>query len=314
MSFSTNVKKELAITEPEKSCCQLAEIAGFLRVASTISLSGGGKVGITAATGDNAIARHFKRLLGEYFGESINLKIGFMETELFGKNKRYILVVDQESAGEEILRETGLLMVKQGRNYFTDGIYEGLVKNRCCKRSYLKGMFLGAGTVTNPQKAYHLEIVCTTDKLAKDLKEITSSLGIEGGKIVNRGTKYGVYFKSASAVSDVLGHMGAYSASLELQNIAVAKSMRAKVTKVTNCDSANLDRALLASEEQIAAINKLKENGMYGGLSPKLKELAELRLANPEVSMTQLGEMLNPPIKKSGVNNRFKRIFELAGS
>ena len=314
MSFSSDVKNELARTEPESGCCQLAEISGFLRVASSISVSGGGKIGFTAQTGDNAIARHFKRLLSLYFNDSIDLSVGVVESELFGKNKKYILLAEGKTAGEEIMRETGLLMVNKGRNYFTDGIFDNLVRSECCKQSYIRGMFLGTGSVTDPNKGYHLEFLCNTEKLAQDLKALIFDLaGIEA-KITKRRSKFGVYLKSASDIGDLLGYMGAYAGSLKLQDIAVQKSVKGKVTTMTNCDSANMDRTVSAASDQINAINILKERGTYRSLTPKQKELAELRLQHPEMSLTELGEMLNPPIKKSGVNNRFKRIFELARS
>lgn len=312
MSFASDVKNELARTEPEKSCCQLAEISGFFRVSGTATFFGNGRFGVIATTSNPAIARHYKRLIKDYFGDSIDMQIQIQETELFGKDRRYRLTIDHEGAGEEILRETGLLMVRKGQNYLTDGIYEGLIKSKCCKKSYLRGMFLGTGTISDPKKDYHLEIVCETETLAKDLQKLVNSFVDLSCKISKRRGKYIVYMKNSSYVRDTLAIMGAHSYVLELDNTLIEKQMKGEAVRMTNCDTANMDRTLDAAQEQIEAIKTLKLTGEYDGLSPKLKEIAELRMANPEASLVQLGEMLDPPLKKSGVNNRIKRIFELA--
>ena len=312
MSFSSDVKNELARTEPDKTCCQLAEISGFFRVAGTATFFGGGRFGIIATTASPAIARHYKRLIKDYFGDNIDSLIQVQERELFGKDRRYRLTVDHESAGEEILRETGLLMVRKGQNYLTDGIYEGLIKSKCCKKSYLRGMFLGAGTITDPRKSYHLEIACETETLAKDLQKLINSFVDLSCKISRRRGKYVVYMKNSAYIRDTLAIMGAHSYVLELDNTMIEKQMKEEAIRLTNCDNANLDRALDAAHQQIEVIRSLQRNGEFDRLSPKLREVAELRLAHPEFSLTQLGEMMDPPLKKSGVNNRIKRIFELA--
>ena len=312
MSFSSDIKKELARTEPEKTCCQLAELAGFLRVASSVNIAGGGKFGVTAATGENAVARHYKRLIDLYFEKKISVKIKIEETELFGKDKRYLLMADHENAGEEILRETGILMVKKGQNYLTDGIYEELIKSKCCKKSYLKGMFLGTGTISDPKKSYHLEIVCATEKLAKDLqKMINSFYDLSCGVFPRRG-KYVVYMKNSAYIMDTLTIMGAYNAVLKFEDVMLNKLVKGKTIRSLNCDHANMERAMDAAQEQIRVINLLKKNGEFDRMSNKLKEIANLRLKYPEASLTELGEYLDPPLKKSGVNNRIKRILELA--
>ncbi len=312
MSFASDVKNELARTEPEKTCCQLAEISGFFRVAGTATFFGGGRFGIIATTGSPAIARHYKRLIKDYFGDSIDMEIQVQERELFGRDRRYRLTVDHEGAGEEILRETGLLMVKKGQNYLTDGIYEGLIKSKCCKKSYLRGMFLGAGTISDPKKSYHFEIVCDTEILAKDLQKLINSFVDLSCNISKRRNKYIVYIKNSSYIRDTLAIMGAHTYVLTLDNTMIEKEIKEDAIRLINCDTANMDRTLDAAQEQVRVIKALKNSGKYDSMPPKLKEIAELRLANPEASLAQLGEQLNPPLKKSGVNNRIKRIFELA--
>ena len=152
---------------------------------------------------------------------------------------------------EQILRECGILLVKEGSNYFTDGIYQGIVKNKCCKKAYLRGMFLASGTVIDPAKGYDLEFVVNTSDLAKDLKKLISSFVDLDCRIQERGKKYVVYMKKADYVQDTLALMGADSKYLEIQNIRILKSMKNKASHALNCDMANNDRMLEAVEKQL---------------------------------------------------------------
>lgn len=310
MSFSSEVKNELARIEPEKNCCQLAEISGFLRTAGSLRLEGGGKFRIVVSTTDPAIARHYKKLLKSYFGTPAELEIE--EGGNLGKSHKYMLSIGPEEKSEQILRETGILMLRQGNNFISDGIYDGIVKSKCCRKAYLRGVFLGSGTVSNPSKAYHLEIVCGSKVLARDLCKLINTFVDLSAKTVERKGKYIVYMKKAAYISDTLAIMGAHSHVLALEDVLIRKQMRGDAARMTNCDSANTDRVLDAAEQQIKAINKLKENGAYEALPYKLREIAELRIDNPEASLTELGEMLEPPLKKSGVNNRLKKLLETA--
>ena len=309
MSFASEVKKELSIIEPEKTCCQLAEIAGFLRVAGGVSLSGG-KFGVIASTGDLAIVRHYKRLIKSYFHKDV--KISIEEKQLFGTTKQYILAIGSDEGGEEILRETNLLMIKRGQEYFTDGIYEPLIKSKCCKKAYLRGMFLGAGTISDPINSYHLEFNCGTEVLAKDLKKLIDSFVNMSSSVSKRRGKYVVYMKKMTYIRDMLAIMGAHPQVLYMEETQIRKQIRGRTVRAINCDTANMDRTIDAAADQIKAIKELKKKGKFDQLSPKVKEIAELRLTNPEASLSQLGDMLDPPLKKSGVNNRIKRLMELA--
>lgn len=311
MSFSSDVKNELARIEPEKNCCKLSEISGFLRTSGSLKLAGGGKFRIVVETGDPAIARHYKKLIKEYFGVSSELEIG--EKGNLNKSRRYMLSIGSEDRSEQILRETGILMVRQGNNYISDGIYDGIIKSKCCRKAYLRGMFLGSGTITDPTKGYHLEIICGSKVLATDLCKLINTFVDLSAKMVERNGKYVVYMKNSAYISDTLAIMGAHAHVLELENVLISKQIKGKATRLTNCDTANADRILDASEAQISAIESLKSSGKYDGLSGKLKDIAELRLMNPDASLSQLGEMLDPPLKKSGVNGRIKKIMEAAG-
>lgn len=187
MSFASETRNELSHLEPDKKCCMLAEIAGIIKVCGSIRLAGGGKFKIVTTTENPAVARHFKILLKQYFNVDATLEIGQGNT--LKKGKYYIITLGPEQLSEQILRETGILMIREGMNFISDGIYPDLVRRKCCKKSYLRGLFLGAGIVTNPEKEYHFEIVCGTELLANDVKKLLNSFVGITAKTVARKKK-----------------------------------------------------------------------------------------------------------------------------
>ncbi len=311
MSFSSETKNELARVYPEKKCCQLAEIAGFLRVSGSIRLAGGGRFKIVITTENPAVARHYKKLIKEYFRVDTRLEIGESASVKKG-GYTYMLTIGPEMHSEQILRETGILMVREGNNYLSDGIYSSIVRTKCCRKSYLRGIFLGSGSVSDPKKGYHLEFVCGSEVLARDLRKLINNFEDLSAKTVERKGRYIVYMKNSQYISDTLAIMGAHSEVLKMEEVRIEKGLVSEAVRITNCDTANTDRTLDASQKQLAAIRKIREKGGMEGLSVKLRDVALIREANPEASLTQIGEMLNPPLKKSGVNNRMKRIMEYA--
>lgn len=316
MSFSSELKGELARTEVKKKCCMLADISGFLRVSAVIRLAGGGTFDIVASTENPAIARHYKKLIKEYFGSTANLEVsgsqapGKMHTGGF----KYSLRITPDEKSSQILRETGILLIKEGNDYFSDGIYTPIVKSKCCKRAYIRGMFLGCGSVTNPAKEYHLEFVLETEQMAQDLKKLIGTFDDLSANIAVRSGKYIVYMKKAEYVSDTMGIMGAGDKLLDFENITISKGIRREAQRIMNCDTANMDRTLSASEEQIESIRIIDRNMGLDNLPAALREVAEIRLARPEASLTEIGEALSPPIKKPGVSKRFAKIKEIADS
>lgn len=309
MSFSANTKNELSRIEPEKKCCMLAEIAGFIRMCGTIKLSGGGKVNVVLLTENPAVARHFKKLIKDYFGTNASLVIA--KTTILKKGHYYELVIGAEMNAEQILRETGILLVREGCNYISDGIYSDLVRTKCCRRAYLRGVFLGAGTITDPEKAYHLEIVCNSEALSSDVKKLINSFGLHSKSVVRKNSHV-VYLKEAEQIIDFLNILGAHSQLLDFENVRIVKEMRNKTNRISNCDSANLDKTINASARQVESIRLIDEKRGLSSLPEKLQEAARLRLENPEASLIELSELMDPPIGKSGINHRFKKIEEIA--
>ncbi|MCI8609831.1 MAG: DNA-binding protein WhiA [Firmicutes bacterium] len=316
MSFASETKNELSRVETEKKCCQLAEISGFLRAAGSLRLVGGGKFRVVITTENPAIARHYKKLLQEYFGIETRLEIG--EGSSVGKARNvnhyaYSLTIDPDNLSEQILRETGILLVKEGNNYISDGIYSGIVKSKCCKKAYLRGIFMGNGTMSDPEKGYHLEFVCRSEQLALDLRRLINSFVDLSAKISKRKDQYVVYMKKADYIRDTLAIMGANNQVFTMEEIRIKKSMVSDAKRIANCDTANVDRAVEAAMRQLAAIEKIEKAKGLDWLPEKLREVAALRKENPDISIMALGELLDPPLKKSGINHRLARIEELAG-
>ena len=291
MSFSSEVKGELARLEPGKKCCMLAEIAGFLRVSSSISLLPHGQLGIVVTTENAAIARHYKKLIEKYFRNKVELGIGDSQRPGRSRNsskRRYYLNIGPEEKSVQILRETGMMLIREGDDYYSDGIYPPVIKSKCCRRSYLRGMFLSCGTMSDPHKSYHMEFVLDKGQSAADLKKLIGSFVDLSANLNRRGEDYVVYIKKASYISDMLGIIGADDAVLEFENIRIGREARGKAQKLLNCDNANVDRMLSAADQQRAWIRTIQEAelaaegrvrpadgpGMSGGAAESVSEVS----------------------------------------
>ena len=315
MSFASETKNELARIEPEKKCCMLAEISGFLRVAGSIGLVGFGKFKIIITTDNPAVARHYKKLIQDYFGIETKLEIG--EGKAVGKSRSskkfsYSITIDADNRSEQILRETGILLVREGNNYISDGIYSGIVRTKCCKKAYLRGVFMGAGTMSDPEKGYDLEFVLESATMAADLKKLINSFVDLSCKVTERRGKHVVYMKKADYISDMLAIMGASSQVFSMEETRIKKEMVGSARRMSNCDSANMDRSIEASMKHIEAIKKIESSVGLASLPDSLREAADLRIEHPDISISALGEMCDPPLKKSGINKRLMKIEEIA--
>lgn len=333
MSFSSDVKGELARIENKKKCCMLAEIAGFLRVSSSIRLAGGGKLGIVATTENAATARHFKKLIKGYFKSNAGLAVG--DSQMPGSRKgrnRYYLNISPDEKSMHILRETGMMLIREGDDYFSDGIYQPIIKSKCCRKAYLRGMFLSCGTMSDPNKGYHLEFVLDKEQTANDLRKLIGTFVDLSANMTTRGDKYIVYIKKQEYIRDILSLMGADGAALDFEEIRIMRSSAAKTRKIMNFEDANGDRSLKAAEEQKGWLRKIAESecGREASieeltdpssdfwseglrhLPAPLKEVAYIRLYKPDADLRDIGETLSPPIGKPAVSKRFAKLKAIA--
>ena len=333
MSFSSDVKGELARIENKKKCCMLAEIAGFLRVSSSIRLAGGGKLGIVATTENAATARHFKKLIKGYFKSNAGLAVG--DSQMPGSRKgrnRYYLNISPDEKSMQILRETGMMLIREGDDYFSDGIYQPIIRSKCCRKAYLRGMFLSCGTMSDPNKGYHLEFVLDKEQTANDLRKLIGTFVDLSANMTTRGDKYIVYIKKQEYIRDILSLMGADGAVLDFEEIRIMRSSAAKTRKIMNFEDANGDRSLKAAEEQKGWLRKIAESecGREASideltdpssdfwseglrhLPAPLKEVAYIRLYKPDADLRDIGETLSPPIGKPAVSKRFAKLKAIA--
>jgi DNA-binding protein WhiA len=188
---------------------------------------------------------------------------------------------------------------------------ESLLKKPCCRSAYLRGVFLARGSITDPEKTYHLEIIAKSKEQAKQIIMVMATFSITG-KLINRMDRYVIYLKESGSISDMLACMGASVAMLDFENIRVVKEMKNNVNRKVNCETANIGKMVDAAVREINDIKLIDETYGLESLSQKLQETARLRLEHPEMPLKELGEMHNPPVGKSGVNHRLRRIAKIA--
>lgn len=309
MSFTSDTKKELTTQISDRKCCQLAEITGFLKFAGSVTLMGG-KVGLKVTTENPAVARHFVTLIKGYFGSRSSLTIA-QPGGLRGR--QYELSITPEMNSEAILRETGILTVKEGFNCFPETLSPAVIRKRCCKKAALRGIFLASGSVSDPAKGngYHLELSFDSEEKAKDVIKLMNSFGLKA-KLTIRRNRHIAYLKDGEQIEDFLSVIGVSTQLFKLQNIRITKDMRNTANRIVNCESANQDKIVGAAQLQIADIEYIRDTKSLDYLTGKLRETAVLRLENPELSLADLARLFDPPITKSGLNNRLKKISSVA--
>lgn len=192
-------------------------------------------------------------------------------------------------------------------------ISEDILERRCCKRTFLREAFLIAGAMSDPEKSYHFELICQTKLKAEFLRDLINQFDGMDAKIVVRGKSYVTYLKGSDQIVDMLGIMEASLSYMELENVRIMKSVRNSVNRRTNCETANIGKTVTASKRQMDDIELIRDRIGFRELPDGLAEMAEVRLKYPEASLTELGQYLNTPLGKSGVNHRLRRLSEIAG-
>lgn len=308
MSFSQDVKNEICRIDDEERSSKIAELSALIKTSGIISIRGKFNVSFRVSTENPAIARRIFSLLKKCF--DIQPEILVKKNRQLKKNNIYIIVVSTDMGATEILKECGILNLHKETkiNY---GIDWDIVNAVSTKRAYIRGAFLGGGSITNPEKTYHLEFVTHTEKHAEDLSELINTFGLNS-KVIKRKNSYVVYLKEGENIVDLLNIIGAHSSLLDLENVRIYKEMRNNVNRLVNCETANLSKTVNASVRQVECIKLIRNTVGLKKLPPNLRQVAEARLNNPDASLKELGEMLDPPIGKSGVNHRLRRIEEFA--
>lgn len=309
MTFSSRIKNELSRTDIKNTCCAKAEISALLRTTGYITIKGINKTEIEFTTENAAVARRIFKILKMLY--NMNIEVSIVKSNRLKKRNNYTIKIED---GKEklFLYDTGL--IKNEEMSFMDfdyGVPKGLIHKNCCKKAYLKGSFMGCGSISNPEKSYHAEFVNNKQEHSLGLCELMQNYDLKA-KTILRKDYYVTYIKEGEQISDLMNVMGAHNALLDFENTRAVKETRNRINRVINCETANLDKIVETSLRQIRQIKILKKHKVIDKLPDNLRELAYLRLKHSNASLKELGEKLNPPLGKSGVNHRLKKIEEIA--
>lgn len=309
MSFSSQVKAEIAGRCGTARHCQIAELAAITALCGKISVSGDGTFFLQIITENENVVRKCFTLLKKTFNINI-CKQG--DIDFFKKGSSYCIPIEDSSMAERILM--ALKLLSHGRLTTPKGLVAPmLIQLPCCKRAFIRGAFLTAGSVSDPNKFYHFEIVCDLPLQACQVRDVINFFGADA-KVIRRKKYYVVYVKEGTQIVDLLNVMEAHLALMDLENVRILKEMRNSVNRQVNCETANLKKTVAAGVRQMEDIAYIKDTVGLDILSPALLETALVRLENPDMNLKDLGLALNPPIGKSGVNHRLRKISEIAES
>lgn len=322
MSFSSIVKEELSRQQSEARHCRIAEAAAIISLCGRIQISEDNRYCIKIHTENVAVARKYFTLLKKTFNISTNISIR-RNTQL-KKSKTYIVSVSEHEDAIRLLKTVKLLNVygESSSPSFGEEVYGDIEENlslvqnvviqqSCCKRAFIRGAFLAAGSLSDPEKFYHFEIVCATEAKAKQLQGLIAYFDLDA-KIVLRKKYFVVYIKEGSQIVDILKVMEAPVALMELENIRILKEMRNSVNRKVNCETANINKTVSAAVKQIEDITYIRDTIGFEGLPENLEEIARLRLLRPDATLKELGEALESPVGKSGVNHRLRKLSSIA--
>ena len=299
MSFSSNIKEELSRNETGARHCKIAEIAGFLKFGGEV-IRENENYKIQIHTETVSAAKRFYTLVKDVFHIQANIQVG--RSDFLKRSRNYTISVDKHPDCVLILKAVKLI---------EPGAFGIILQNTCCKRAYIRGAFQAAGSMSDPEKNYHFEVVSTDEEIANQLKDVLNFFELDA-KIVLRKKYYVVYMKEGSKIVDVLNVMEAHVALMELENVRILKEMRNKVNRRVNCETANIHKTVSAAVKQAEDIRYIDEQKGLRFLDQGLQDIAYLRLEHPEATLKELGSMLDPPVGKSGVNHRLKKISRMA--
>jgi len=309
MTFSSITKNEISRIPVTSRCCQLAELSALIKMTGTIQIHGVNSIGIKLSTENASIARMVFSLLKQCF--EVNPRVVVRKNKHLKKNNNYTLYIDSEMGSIDILKAVGILQENEKGIRLNYKLPHSLIRKGCCKKAYLRGVFLGGGSISDPEKTYHLELVTNNEDFAEDIKELLKGFGLSAKVVVRKGNHV-VYIKEGEHIVDFLNIIGAHNALLNLENVRIYKEMRNNVNRIVNCETANLDKTLNAALRQIENINYIKDTIGLNKLPKGLSEIAQLRLRYQDASLKELGEMMNPPVGKSGVNHRLRKLEQIA--
>ena len=304
MSFTAEVRDELSRLEQTRECCNKAELSALLRLDGTVTRTGADQYRLEVSTENAQIARRIIKLLRRLYQLKTELTV---RRSVLHKTNNYQITIPNQPRLLTVLEELGLA----GSVYLGGGIEPTLIKRECCAMAYLRGAFLGSGFIASPQGDFHFEIRTHTQTLAEELATLMMRFTIEGRVIARRGA-WTVYLKGAEPIINFLALVGAHNALLETENVRIIKSYRNDVNRRVNAEIANQAKASEAALSQLEDIKLIESAVGLDSLAPALADFARLRMQNPDLSLRELGEVSDPPLSKSAVNHRMRRLADKA--
>ena len=283
MSFSSDIKEELGRQYSKSRHCQMAELSGMIELDGRIDEQDGT---MYFKTDNPVLLEKYAILMRKVFELDISKPISKEDTDRIMQTFKW--------------------------NRLEGATTNGLIlQNTCCKRAFIRGAFLAGGSMSDPNKSYHFEIVCHTHEQAKQLQSVMQSFDTDA-KIVERKGHHVVYLKEGSQIVDMLNVMEAHVALMNLENVRILKEVRNTINRKVNCETANINKTVNAAVKQVEDIELIRERIGLDNLPENLREMALLRLEYPEATLKELGNYLEPPVGKSGVNHRLRKLSAIA--
>lgn len=300
MSFSNDVKNELSRLETNEVCCDKAELLGVLRMSGAIVIRGM-NIGIHFSTENAALARRVLQILKNNY--QVQTEVVITRSRRLKKNNRYQVRVLPAPQVNIAMTELQLLSMESD-------LKNPLLTKQCCKRAFLRGAFLGGGSISRPSSDYHLEMVTGNEDFARSIIKVMHTFSMKA-KLTDRKNDYIVYLKDGESITNFLRVIGAHNSMMEFEGVRVLKEMRNNVNRRVNCETANLGKVVKAAVRQVNCIKFIDEHMGLSELPEALQETAKLRLKYPEASLNELVEY-SGGIGKSGINHRLKKLQEMA--
>ena len=304
MSFTAEVKDELARVGGSCPECAVAELAALVRVCGALSFHGSGAYSIRVSTETGAVARTVIRLAHEVFDLDTSLTV---RRSNLHRSRNYLIEIPEQKGLEQALIRMGVLVLGRG---LSSGIAARVVARPCCRAAYLRGAFMAGGFIADPRGDFHLEIAVTGDEFADDLLELLDDEGITA-RVNRRRGSYAIYLKSFDDIAALLGVVGAERTARAVKNIRVMKSVKNDVNRRVNAELANQARSTGASAEQLALIDRVEREIGFDALPPALMQFCVARREHPELSLRDLGAQMMPPLSKSALYHRVLRLEKL---
>ncbi len=309
MSFSGEIKEELSKHISPARHCQIAELAAIVHFCGKIVRNKNGDMSLLFETENEAVYRKCFTLLRKTF----NIDTSVLENKLIQSTKSSGFSIELTNHDEIWNLFQALKIIDY------DGVFHGLeqpvssllIKSACCKRAFLRGTFLCIGSMSDPQKGYHLELVASNEEQATQIKALLADFDLDA-RTIQRKKYYVVYIKEGACIVDFLNICEAHVSLMNFENLRIVKEVRNSINRRVNCEAANITKTVNASTKQIAEITFLRDHYGFHNLPENLKQMAEVRMQYPDLSLKELGQYLDPPVGKSGVNHRLRKLSEIA--